>query len=181
MSEETQTTVVTAPADAEVSVTVTPAHTQSTTLHIIECVPSHEAREHDPHYRIFNQTRDRLKKAGLLKCWIGNADCGGQIELHHSAVEFSLQNGVDLTRFEEAFPEFTGKTDEEFKEWIESEHGLLPLCKRHHTGYLGIHVLPYPLYLPQKFWREGLIAPARVITGSGDGLPNSKSIAEPEG
>jgi hypothetical protein len=137
-------------------------HLQRTTLHIVECVPGHEPREGDPHYHIFNQTRDRLKRRGLLKCWVGNGDCAGQIELHHDKVEFSLQNGVDLTRFEEAFPEFTGKTDEEFRAWIEGEGNLLPLCKIHHTGILGVHVLPYPIWLPQKFWKAGLVAPAHI-------------------
>ena len=142
---------------------MTEAHEQRTTLHIVECVPSHEPRETDPHYHVFNETRARLKKLGLLKCWIGNEDCAGQIELHHDKVEFSLANGVDISKFHEAFPEFTGKTDLEFFEWIEGEAGLLPLCRLHHIGVLGTHVLPGPLWLPQKFWKMGMVAPAHTV------------------
>ena len=139
---------------------MTDAHIQTTTIHIVECVPAHEPRESDPHYKVFNRTRDRLKAQGLLKCWIGNADCAGEIELHHDKVEFSLQNGVDITLFEGAFPEFVGKTDDEFRDWIEGEGNLLPLCRLHHIGIQGVHVIPYPIWLPQKFWKAGMVAPA---------------------
>jgi len=143
------------------------AHTQSETLHIVCCVPPHEARADDPHYATFNRTRDRMVKAGLLKCWIDNADCAGDIELHHDKVEFSLQQGVDLSRFAEAFPEFSGKSDDEFREWIEGPGNLLALCRIHHIGVLGVHVLPYPVWEPQKFWKAGMAVPARLVPASG--------------
>jgi len=135
----------------------------TTTIHIRECYPEHPAREDDPHYHIFNQTKRRLASLGKLTCWINNKDCQGDIELHHDKVEFALQNGVDLTKFSEVFPEFTGKTDEEFLAWIESEGNLLPLCRQHHIGVFGIHVIPYPLWLPQKFLKDGVVAPGMVI------------------
>jgi hypothetical protein len=99
-----------------------------------------------------------------MKCWIGNGDCAGDLELHHNAVEFSLQNGVDLSKFEEAYPDFTGKSDEEFKEWIEGPGNLLVLCRMHHIGILGVHCIPDPLWHPQKFWKDGMVAPAHIET-----------------
>src|SRR5205807_103971 len=96
-----------------------------------------------------------------LKCWICGSD--KQIELHHSTVEFSLANGVDVSRFEELYPEFGIGTDEQFLEFVEGEGNLTPLCKLHHTGILGVHCLPYPVWLPQRFWRKELDTPAEVI------------------
>ncbi|WP_125206434.1 hypothetical protein [Capsulimonas corticalis] len=154
---------------------VTAAHTQSVTLHILECVPSHEPRETDPHYHVFNAARLRMKKMGLLKCW----SCGTteNIELHHDKVEYSLQNGVDLSKFEELYPEFNIHSDEDFKNWIEGEGNLLPLCKLHHTGILGIHVIPYPQWQILRYYRADLAAPAQVVpVGKAPVLPAGSVI-----
>lgn len=137
------------------------AHEQTTTLHIVELVPSHVPRESDPHYHAFHQARERLKRQGLLKCWIGNADCAGQIELHHSHIEFCLITGIDVQKVDEAFG--LHLSDEEFQAWVEGPANLLALCKVHHTGYLGVHVLPGPLWEPQKYMREGISAPAHLV------------------
>jgi len=151
------------PSPSLPDIKMVPAHEQSITLHIVECYPSHEPRESDPHYHYFNEARARLKRLGKLKCWIGNEDCAGQIELHHSAVEFALANGVDLSKFEELYPEFKITCEEDFLRCIEGEGSLTPLCKIHHTGILGVHSLPYPNWLPQKFWKKGTVAPAHSV------------------
>ncbi len=136
------------------------AHVQRTTLHIVECVPPHEARAGDPHYASFRRARARLAANGLLRCWIGNADCAGEIELHHDKVEFSLQSGIDVAKLDQAFG--LHLDDAAFADWVNSEGNLLPLCRLHHIGIQGIHVLPYPVWLPQKFYRDGMAAPAHV-------------------
>lgn len=136
----------------------TAAHTQQITIHFEEHYPSHEPRETDPHYKYFHEAHDRLQKLGKLTCWICGTD--QQIELHHSTVEFALANGVDVTKFTELYPEFGIKDDETFLQWVEGEGNLTPLCKLHHTGILGVHVLPYPVWLPQRFWRKDLAVPA---------------------
>lgn len=147
--------------------TETAAHEQQVTLRIVEFFPSHEPRESDPHYAAFNAVRHRLKASGKLVCWVCGHDeavAGQPIELHHNVVEYALANGVDLTRFEEKFPEFckTDETEEEFLAWVESEGNLLPLCKLHHTGAQGIHVLPYPCWRALSVWKDGLEAPGRL-------------------
>jgi len=138
------------------------AHEQRITLHIVECYPAHEPRASDPHYHHFNAARARLKRLGKLACWINNADCAGGIELHHSTVEFALANGVDVTRFEELYPEFGIRSDEELLTWVEGPDNLTCLCLFHHRGLGGVHCLPAPLWLPQRFWKAGMTAPARV-------------------
>ena len=140
----------------------TPAHDQKITLHILEHYPSREPRAHDPHYRFFNAARDRLKKLGKLVCWIGNEDCAGQIELHHDKVEFALANSVDVARFAKLYPEFGIMGDDDFLRVIESEGNLTPLCKIHHTGIFGVHVLPMPIWGVQRFCKKGM-RPAEVV------------------
>jgi len=143
------------------------AHIQHLTLRIVEHIPQHEVRAHDPHYHWFNATKARLQKLGALKCWVGNADCFGQIELHHDKAEFCLLNSIDKTKFIEAFPTLFPEfhpdtlTDEQFLKVVEEEGNLTPLCHIHHTGILGVHVLPYPLWLPQKFVKAGM-RPAEI-------------------
>jgi hypothetical protein len=142
-----------------------PAHTQTTTLHIVECYPDHTPRADDPHYKYFNQAHDRLKKLGKLVCWVGNKDCAGAIELHHAICEFSLSNGVDVTKFAELYPEFGVVDDETFLRFVEEEGNLTPLCMAHHRGIYGVHSLPYPNWLPQRFYKSTLPAPAHLIVG----------------
>lgn len=136
------------------------AHVQHQAIHLTEYYPSHEPREGDPHYKLFNAARDRLKKLGKLVCW----RCGAteQIELHHSLIEFSLANGVDVATFEKDYPEFHITSDEEFAAFVESEGNLTPLCKRCHTGIEGIHCIPYPLWLAGRFWKPDAQRPAQV-------------------
>jgi len=116
--------------------TVTAAHYQSTTIHIREAVPEHPPRVGDPHYKYFNQAKARLTKLGKMKCWVGNHECAGDLELHHSLVEYSLQEGVDISKFEELYPEFGLTSDEQFLEFIEGEGNLTVLCQTGDTPVL---------------------------------------------
>ena len=142
-----------------------PAHTESLTLRLVVAYPAHAPRESDKHYVAFHQARARLEKAGALKCWIGNADCsGGPIELHHDKVEFSLANDVDVGKFDEAYG--LHLTDEaDFLAYVESEGNLLALCAYHHRGGGGIHCLPGPLWIVQRYIKNGMAAPARLASG----------------
>ena len=77
----------------------TPAHDQKVTRSYTVHYPEHLPRKSDPHYRDFDAYRRRTKKTA--KCSIGEhrndfSECAGSLELHHSHIEFSLQNGVDL-------------------------------------------------------------------------------------
>ena len=143
-----------------VSPSVVAAHTERLTLSLVIAYPAHEPRASDPHYAVFEQTRQRLGKLGKLVCWIGNADCQGDIELHHDKVEFSLINDIDPGKFAEAYG--LQLSDEEFMAYVESEGNLLPLCIYHHRGHGGIHCLPYPLWVVQRYLCDGVHAPART-------------------
>lgn len=142
------------------------AHTTTQHLTLLQSYPDHEPRASDPHYHIFNETRARLKQLGALKCWIGNDDCdlAHPIELHHSVVEFSLCNIVDEAHFQQLYPEFHIQSDEDFLAWVEGEGNLLPLCKMHHVGILGIHVIHQPAWIVQRFLKAGIPAPERKVS-----------------
>jgi hypothetical protein len=140
------------------------AHAETVQLRIAVAYPAHEPREADPHYAAFHAARTRLARLGRLVCWIGNADCdhAHPVELHHDKVEFSLIQDVDPARFAEAYGLHLAD-DAAFLDYVESEGNLLPLCVFHHRGHGGIHVLPYPWWVVQRYLRDGVAAPARQV------------------
>jgi hypothetical protein len=141
--------------------TTTAAHDQPLTLHLITHVPAHEPRAEDPHYRLFEAARRRMRDAGLLKCVIGDQYCSGPVELHHSHVEYSLINIVDPGKVARAFG--LHLDDQAFQEWIESPGNLEALCVTHHRTHLGVHVLPGPFWEPLRYLRAGAAPPAQFV------------------
>ena len=136
----------------------TPAHDQKVTRSYTVHYPEHLPRKSDPHYRDFDAYRRRTKKTA--KCSIGEhrndfSECAGSLELHHSHIEFSLQNGVDLKWLEKDYP---GVSDpNKVGEWVESAQNLLWLCEFHHRGHGGVHVASSSDFEAEKYVR-GLIA-----------------------
>lgn len=142
---------------------VTPAHDQATTNRYVIHYPDHEPRETDPHYRDFNALRRRLKAdPATWVCSVGAAradftECSldKPLELHHSHVEFSLANAVDLRWLAGVYPGID--TPDEVGAWIESADNLVVLCVRHHRGHGGIHHAAAADYEAERFVR-GLIS-----------------------
>jgi hypothetical protein len=145
---------------------VTAAHDQSLTLHLVTHVPDHAPREDDPHYRLFEQAKARLKRQGLWKCVIDDDLCGGGPELHHTHVEFSQINQVDEHKLEQALG-LHFETDEDFQRWAESPGNLEVLCANHHRTHFGIHVVPGPLWEALRFRKAGS-APAAEFVAAKD-------------
>lgn len=116
--------------------------------------PEHEPREDDPHYKDFNAYHRRTR--ATARCFVGErigfhtcgdlhgSPClpveGGQqpsLELHHTHIEFALQNGVDLKALEHDYP---GVSDPDtLGAWVESAANLRWLCQWHHRGPIGAH------------------------------------------
>lgn len=144
---------------------VTEAHDQSMTVHILTHVPEHQPRENDPHYHLFNQAKARMKRQGLWKCAINDDYCGGNIELHHSHIEFSQVGSSDLKRVNEAFGLHLDD-DEEFQAWIESPGNLEPLCEVHHRTHYGVHVIPGPLWEPLRYRKANAKPSAEFVTAA---------------
>ncbi|GAA2353293.1 hypothetical protein [Dactylosporangium salmoneum] len=137
---------------------MTEAHDQGLTLHLITHVPAHEPREEDPHYHLFEQVKARMKRQGLWRCAISDNYCGGNVELHHSHIEFSQAGGVDLEKINQQLGLHLDD-DGDFQEWIESPGNLEPLCAVHHRTHFGVHVIPGPLWEPLRY-RAAEVKPA---------------------
>ena len=117
-----------------------PAHTQTGTIHLLRHYPEHEPRAGDPNYPAFEHVRARLKAQGLLRCAVGNEDCSGGIQLHHSHVEYAYLNAIDVIALDYALG--LDLTDDGLAAWIESPGNLEALCQAHHVGILGVHCIP---------------------------------------
>jgi hypothetical protein len=137
---------------------MTDAHDQGLTLHLITHVPAHEPREEDPHYHLFEQVKARMKRQGLWRCVINDNYCGGNVELHHSHIEFSQAGGVDIDKVNQQLGLHLDD-DGDFQEWIESPGNLEPLCAVHHRTHFGVHVIPGPLWEPLRY-RAADVKPA---------------------
>lgn len=120
---------------------MTAAHDQAITNHYTVHFPEHPPREDDPHYRDFEAYRNKTKATAI--CVFAErrggdvSECAGGLELHHSHVEFSLQNGVDFTLLEKDYPGISDPT--QVGAWVESAANLEWLCAKHHRGHGGIH------------------------------------------
>ena len=130
------------------------AHAAAQTHHYSMHFPEHPARTSDPHYVDFNHYHKLHRPTA--RCYIGEhigfGDCrdaqfnlapapeiGPQpgLELHHAYVEFSLQNGVNLSALEKDFPGISNITD--VGAWVESDVNFRWLCAWHHRGAAGAH------------------------------------------
>lgn len=141
---------------------VVPAHDRMMTIHLHEHVEDHAPREDDPHYKLFERAKARLKRQGLWKCVIADELCGGEPELHHSHIEFSLINAVDHAKVERALG-LHFESDELFQAWVESTGNLEVLCREHHRSHYGVHYLPEPLWQATRFKLDGAVAPAEFV------------------
>ena len=136
------------------------AHDQTAVHRYAVHYPEHPPREGDPHYRDFEAFRRRTK--ATAQCAIGahrndfsECDQDNPLELHHTHVEFSLQNGVDLAWLERDYP---GISDpEQVGAWVESADNLQWMCRRHHRGHGGIHTAAAADFEAEKYVR-GLIS-----------------------
>jgi len=136
-------------------------HDGNITHHYTIHYPAHPERTSDPHYKDFNAYRRRTKDTA--KCAIGlhrndfsECDLKSPLELHHSHIEFSLQNGVELKWLEADYP---GVSDPDtVGAWIETADNLEWLCLFHHRGHGGVHTAAYADVEAEKYVR-GLIKP----------------------
>lgn len=135
----------------------TPEHAQAETKHYTVHYPAHPERTSDPHYKDFNAYRRKTHKTA--KCSVGEhrndyTECAGGLELHHSKVEFALQNGIDLAWLEVDYPGISDPNT--VGAWVESAENLMWLCEFHHRGHGGVHVASASDFEAEKYVK-GLI------------------------
>lgn len=138
--------------------------------------PPHPARTSDPHYVDFNHFHTKYRPAA--RCFIGEKigtfdecldaqghpvviDAKGEMsgmELHHAHVEFSLQNGIELSALEKDFPGISDPT--QVGAWVESDANFRWLCVFHHRAAGGAHTASHSDWEAEQYVR-GLIGKAQ--------------------
>lgn len=150
------------------STPVTQDHEQRETLQVDVIVPGHEPRNTTP---LFERTRKLLMALGLggeNRCYVCNRtakEAGGPLEAHHFPIERSFAEMIDFG------PDSVLRRDFPAFDWAKFDAQApidpylfvddmtvngLPLCKAHHTGKdQGIHMLPHPVWVAQRYGRDG--------------------------
>jgi len=145
------------------------AHTQTHSSNYQVHFPEHGSRPKDPHYRDFNHYHKTTKNnPEIYQCAVGKrrgdfSDCtlvdsSGKampLELHHTHIEWALQNEVDLKLLEAQYPGISNP--DELGAWVESGANLEWLCQFHHRGHGGAHVASASDFEGQHFVK-GLIS-----------------------
>lgn len=133
------------------------AHEQRVSHSYTVVYPAHEPRTTDPHYRDFEAYRKAHVATAVCQFVAETGvttECAGGLELHHSHIEFSLQNGVDLAVLEKFYPGVSNP--DEVGAWVESGANLTFYCAFHHRGHGGVHSAAAADFEAEKFVR-GLI------------------------
>ena len=142
---------------------VTEAHEEKETLKVEVFIPEHAARGGAT--PLFNHSRDALIARDGGRCWVcqRNAEEAGPLEAHHYPVERCLAEAVDWSvgsLIRRDFPLFDWAAFDRANDiyfFVDDMrvNGKL-LCKDHHThGDTGIHTLPHPLWVAQRYAKEG--------------------------
>ena len=124
--------------------------------------PHHDPRKNSA---IYNRTHAHMRH---MPCFI----CGKifeHVETHHFYIEKAAQNAIDWKVFGEfakhCYNIQTGEPLDQF-DWsevaqnpdlfVDSQLNMITLCKEHHTsGAYGIHHVPFPDWILQKFPKNG--------------------------
>ncbi|WP_322069983.1 hypothetical protein [Paraburkholderia bannensis] len=155
--------------------TVEQIHTEKETLSVEVNIPGHEPRKTTA---LFERSRKQLLERDGARCFVCNAtaeESGHPLEAHHHPIERCFAEMIDWEHFkQDALAGFWGEHIRAF-DWASFTHweqfvddmtvnGLL-LCKEHHTGKdAGIHALPFPIYIAQKYGRDGYqFSPVEVL------------------
>ena len=154
---------------------ITAAHEEKETLAVEVNIPEHAQRKTT---ELFEHTRKQLIEREGGRCFIcgGTAESTGHpLEAHHHPIERSLAEMIDWDAFTAAAlagllgAQIQAFDWANFTDWTQfvddmTVNGLL-LCKAHHIGKdEGIHALPYPIWIAQRYALEGYrFSPTEVI------------------
>lgn len=145
---------------------ITTAYTEKETLSVAVNIPEHAERKTTA---LFAHSRKALIAREGGRCYICGATAeqsGHSLEAHHHPIERSLAELIDWDRFKfDAQAGFWGERIkafdwDHFTDWTQfvddmTVNGML-LCKAHHIGKdEGMHTMPFPLWIAQKYAKEG--------------------------
>ena len=137
-------------------------HEEKDTLIVDVNIPGHDPRTATP---LFKRSRKHLLERDGGRCWICNRtaeELSHPLEAHHYPIERSFAEMVDWSegsQIRKDFPNFGwGSFDEADPYTFVDDmnvNGRL-LCKDHHIGKdMGVHELPEPVWLAQRYGKEG--------------------------
>lgn len=153
-------------------------HEEKLTLTVDVEIPGHEARTETS---LFRRTKAQLLEREHHRCWICGRtpeETGRPAQVHHHPIERSLANGIDFALVERDCEKGMYGPDAKAFDWDAFhkagdvyafvDNALVNgrvLCPEHHIGKdAGIHTLPYPLHLAQRYLREGYqFSPTEII------------------
>lgn len=141
---------------------VTEVHEERETLTVDILIPGHDPRVTTP---LFKKSRAHLieREGGRCNvCGCTAEETGHPLEAHHYPIERSMAEMIDWSPGSQIRKDFQnfgwGSFDESNPYTFVDDmnvNGLL-LCKAHHTGKdEGIHDMPHPLWVAQKYGKEG--------------------------
>ena len=140
-----------------------PGHVRHLSNHYTVHYPAHEPRKASSTY---TKTHRAMKSMPCFICGKTNLADGIHVETHHFYCEKVFQNVFDWPKFGEfagmCHNLQTGELIGPLFDWaevarnpdlfVDSPHNMIVLCKEHHTsGARGIHHVPFPDWLAQKF------------------------------
>lgn len=150
---------------------VTETHEERETLAVDVLLPGHDPRVTTP---LFTHTRAALIERERGRCFVCGGteqDSGHPLEAHHHPIERSTANMIDWPRLaEDCRAGVWGPIAQSF-DWDGflaaqpfdpyrfvddmTVNGML-VCRNHHTAKnTGIHTLPFPLWVAQKYAKDG--------------------------
>ena len=147
---------------------VTKVHEEKETLSVDINIPGHDPRTTTP---LFLNTKKLLLERDGAQCWLCGCtaeESGEPLESHHYPIERSLADMIDWNLFKTDCLEGKWGSHAKAFDWDsfnpsdpysfvddQTVNGMI-LCKKHHTGQdEGIHDMPHPLWIAQKYGKEG--------------------------
>ena len=127
--------------------------------------PKHERKSS----AIYRKTHKQMKHMPCFICGKTNEKDNIYVETHHFYIEKAAQNAIDWKVFgdfaDKCYNMQTGESLAKF-DWgevaknpdlfVDSQQNMIVLCKQHHTsGSFGIHHVPFPDWILQKFPKDG--------------------------
>lgn len=141
---------------------VTEIHEEKNTFQVDVNIPAHAPRVTTP---LFTKTRLHLIDREGGRCWVCGrtpAETGKPVQSHHYPIERSFAEMIDWSegsQIRRDFPNFGWGSFDEANPYTfvddQNVNGRL-LCPEHHIGKNeGVHALPEPVWLAQRYGKEG--------------------------
>ncbi|MEM0174030.1 MAG: hypothetical protein QXI16_05960 [Sulfolobaceae archaeon] len=116
--------------------------------------PDHPPRKES---ELFRKSRQHLIDELDTPCFI----CGSKEdrELHHYYVEWAEADAIDWNgKIRTDHPNFDWSKFKSPEDFVDSEYNMMVLCKKHHRlKDHGIHMMPYPNWIIQKYIRSDFV------------------------